>query len=64
MYDKHFPIILGVLLDWDVFVCLTTGYGSHFVKPFLPWAFDARWRKDNERRQALFGNFWSFLLSR
>ena len=24
-------------------------HGSHFVKPFLPWAFDARWRKDNVR---------------
>ena len=24
-------------------------HGSHFVKPFLPWAVDARRRKDNER---------------
>ena len=27
-------------------------HGSHFVKPFVSWAFDARWEelpKDNER---------------
>ena len=28
-------------------------HGSHFVKPFLPWAFDARWEKGQRAKRCL-----------
>ena len=45
------------VLDRDVFVCLATGMGvtllSRWSKPFLPWAFDARWEEGQRAKRCL-----------
>ena len=28
-------------------------HGCHFVKPFLPWAFDARWEEGQRAKRCL-----------
>ena len=50
----HFPIIVDVLLDRDVFVCLATGMGVTLLSRFfLPWAFDARWEEGQRAKRCL-----------
>ena len=49
VYDKHFPIIVDVLLDRDVFVCLATGMGVTLLSRFCLGHLIRGGRKDNER---------------